>query len=46
MKKTLWRLGVVVITPVKCLSEKSKLKFSAGSNSARGVSKICGGENL
>ena len=42
----LWRLGVVVITTTQLHSTKPELRFCAGSNPARGVSEIRGGEDL
>ena len=39
-------LRVVVITTVQLHSAKPQLRFYASSNSARGVSKICEGEDL
>ena len=41
-----WRSGVVVIAAAQLRSTKSELEFCVGSNPARGVSKICDGENL
>ena len=38
--------GVVVITTVQLYSTKSKLRFCAGSNPARGAFEICDNENL
>ena len=40
------RCGVVVISTVQLYSTKYKLRFCAGSNSARCVSGICDCENL
>ena len=45
-KDSLWRCGVVVITTAQLYSTKTALRFYAGSNPGRGVSKICDGENL
>ena len=42
----LWRCGVVVITTAQLHSTKPELRFCAGSNPARGVSKIRDGEDL
>ena len=42
----MWRRGVVVITTAQLHSPKPELRFWAGSNPARGVSKICDGEDL
>ena len=42
----LWRRGVVVITTEQLYSTKSELRLCAGSNSAREVSEIHGGEDL
>ena len=39
-------LLVVVITTARLHSSKPELMFCAGSNPARGVSKICDGEDL
>ena len=44
--KNKWRRGVMVITTAQLHSTKSELRFCADSNPARGVSKICDGENL
>ena len=41
-----WRCGVMVITTAQLHSSKPELRFWAGSNPARGVSKICDGEDL
>ena len=41
-----WRLGVVAITAAQLHSTKSKLRFCAGSNLARGLSEIRDGEDL
>ena len=38
--------GVVVITTAQLHSTKPELRFCRGSNSARGVSEICNGEDL
>ena len=38
--------GVVVITTAQLHSTKPELRFCTGSNSARGVSEICNGEDL
>ena len=42
----LWRRGVVVITTEQFYSTKSELRLCAGSNPAREVSEIHGGEDL
>ena len=42
----LWRRGVVVVNKAQHHSTKSKLRFCAGSNPARGVSEIRNGEDL
>ena len=42
----MWRHGVVVITTAQLHSAKPELRFCTGSNSARGVSEICDGEDL
>ena len=42
----MWRRGVVVITTAQLHSTKPELRFSAGSNPARGVSEIRYGEDL
>ena len=42
----LWRRGVVVITTEHLYWTKSELRLCAGSNSAREVSEIHGGEDL
>ena len=42
----MWRCGVVVITTAQLHSTKPELRFCAGSNPARGVSKIRDGEDL
>ena len=42
----MWHRGVVVITTAQLHSNKPELRFCAGSNPARGVSKIRDGEDL
>ena len=39
-------LGVVIFTVAQLHSTKPKLRFCAGSNPVRGMSKICDGEDL
>ena len=43
---SMWPRSVVVITTAQIHLTKSELRFYAGSNSARGLSEICNGENL
>ena len=42
----LWRRGVVVITTAQLHPSKPGLRFRTDSNSTRGVSEICDGEDL
>ena len=45
--KKIWDMPVkVVITTAQIHSTKPELRFSVGSNPARGVSEICDGEDL
>ena len=41
-----WRRGLAVIAAAQLHSTKPELRFCAGSNPARGVSEIRGGEDL
>ena len=41
-----WHRGVVVITAAQLHSTKPELRLSVGSNTARGLSEICDGEDL
>ena len=42
----LWHHGMVVNTTAQLNLAKPELRFCAGSNPARSMSKICNGENL
>ena len=42
----MWHRGVVVINTAQLHSTKPELRFYTGSNPARGMSKICDGEDL
>ena len=44
--QSLWRLDVVVITTAQLHSTEPELRLCAGSNPARGLSEIRGGEDL
>ena len=43
---SLWRRGVVIITPAQLHSTNHELRFCAGLNPARGVLEIHDGEDL
>ena len=45
-KTKMWRRGVLLLTTVHMHKTKSELKFCAYSNSSRGVSQICDGQNF
>ena len=45
-KTKMWRRGVLLLTTVHMQKTKSELKFCAYSNSSRGVSQICDGQNF